>query len=100
MDRADDRHRSDRRHRPKSKRSKYDDKRHETKPAKKKDDIPSKTGGGDEKQETKSLRKKDDITTKTGGAYIPPAKLRMMRDNITDKTRYWKCSFELTGIFF
>lgn len=30
----------------------------------------------------------DNITFKTGGAYIPPAKLRMMRDNITDKSRY------------
>ena len=32
-------------------------------------------------------RKKDDLlTTKTGGAYIPPAKLRMMQKNITDKS--------------
>ena len=28
-----------------------------------------------------------DITTKTGGAYIPPAKLRMMQAQITDKSR-------------
>ncbi|KAK3767407.1 hypothetical protein RRG08_032085 [Elysia crispata] len=27
-----------------------------------------------------------DITTKAGGAYIPPAKLRMMQEQITDKT--------------
>ncbi len=26
-----------------------------------------------------------DIRTKTGGAYIPPAKLRLMQQNITDK---------------
>jgi len=32
-------------------------------------------------------RKKDELlTTKTGGAYIPPAKLRMMQKNITDKS--------------
>ena len=28
------------------------------------------------------------ITTKSGGAYIPPAKLRMMQQQITDKSRY------------
>ncbi|KAG8242293.1 pre-mRNA-splicing factor cwc22 [Homalodisca vitripennis] len=27
----------------------------------------------------------DDLTTRTGGAYIPPAKLRMMQESITDK---------------
>ena len=27
------------------------------------------------------------ITTKSGGAYIPPAKLRMMQQQITDKNR-------------
>eukprot|EP00092_Neocalanus_flemingeri_P067385 GFUD01082237.1.p1 GENE.GFUD01082237.1~~GFUD01082237.1.p1 ORF type:complete len:1070 (+),score=390.09 GFUD01082237.1:55-3264(+) len=32
-----------------------------------------------------SKRKDDLLTTKTGGAYIPPAKLRMMQQNITDK---------------
>merc|ERR1719186_56279 len=32
-------------------------------------------------------KKKDELlTTKTGGAYIPPAKLRMMQQNITDKS--------------
>ena len=32
-------------------------------------------------------KKKDELlTTKTGGAYIPPAKLRMMQKNITDKS--------------
>jgi len=31
-------------------------------------------------------RKDDLLTTKTGGAYIPPAKLRMMQQNITDKS--------------
>lgn len=28
----------------------------------------------------------DMLTTRTGGAYIPPAKLRMMQENITDKS--------------
>ena len=28
------------------------------------------------------------LMTRTGGAYIPPAKLRMMQQAITDKTRY------------
>merc|ERR1719186_1170900 len=34
-----------------------------------------------------SAKKKDDVlTTRTGGAYIPPAKLRMMQQSITDKS--------------
>jgi len=28
---------------------------------------------------------KDLLTTRTGGAYIPPAKLRLMQEQITDK---------------
>ena len=28
------------------------------------------------------------ITSKSGGAYIPPAKLRLMLQQITDKNRY------------
>ena len=31
-------------------------------------------------------KKQELLTTKTGGAYIPPAKLRMMQKNITDKS--------------
>ena len=47
---------------------------------------------GDDKDSEKEkgaapARKKEDLlTTKTGGAYIPPAKLRMMQKNITDKS--------------
>jgi len=43
---------------------------------------------GSEKEKTSApARKKEDLlTTKTGGAYIPPAKLRMMQKNITDKS--------------
>lgn len=29
----------------------------------------------------------DPILTRTGGAYIPPAKLRLMQQQITDKSR-------------
>ena len=34
-------------------------------------------------------RKENDtnITTRSGGAYIPPAKLRLMQQQITDKSR-------------
>lgn len=28
------------------------------------------------------------LTSRTGGAYIPPAKLRMMQESISDKNRY------------
>ena len=62
-------------------------------------------------------RKKDDdsILTKTGGcgyycnlcllinvggAYIPPARLRIMQAQITDKTRYGKLYFKLLFIFY
>jgi len=39
-----------------------------------------------EKPPPAATKKKDDLlTTKTGGAYIPPAKLRLMQQNITDK---------------
>lgn len=30
----------------------------------------------------------DPVLTRTGGAYIPPAKLRLMQQQITDKSRY------------
>lgn len=35
------------------------------------------------------VEKEASIATKTGGAYIPPAKLRLMQQQITDKSRYW-----------
>ncbi|KAL1494657.1 hypothetical protein ABEB36_010224 [Hypothenemus hampei] len=37
-------------------------------------------------QKTKEHKTDDLITSRTGGAYIPPAKLRMMQAEITDKT--------------
>lgn len=36
------------------------------------------------------------LTSKTGGAYIPPAKLRMMQESITDKSRYLLIIFFLS----
>ena len=36
--------------------------------------------------EPRKRKQEDILTTKTGGAYIPPAKLRMMQDQITDKS--------------
>ncbi|XP_061235214.1 pre-mRNA-splicing factor CWC22 homolog isoform X2 [Neopsephotus bourkii] len=49
--------------------------------------------------ETSSKKKKeevDPILTRTGGAYIPPAKLRMMQEQITDKNSlaYQRMSWE------
>lgn len=46
--------------------------------------------------EVKKPKKQDLLTMKTGGAYIPPAKLRMMQAEITDKTSeaYQRISWE------
>ena len=50
-------------------------------------DQPSKNDSAKSKS---SIRTKDQnkqmLTTKTGGAYIPPAKLRLMQEQITDKS--------------
>lgn len=46
--------------------------------------------GGREAAEPPVKKKKEDVDpvlTRTGGAYIPPAKLRMMQQQITDKSR-------------
>ena len=47
-------------------------------------------------------RKENDvsITTKSGGAYIPPAKLRLMQQQITDKSRYVKFTMVKPSVFF
>uniref|UniRef100_A0A2C9JST5 MI domain-containing protein n=1 Tax=Biomphalaria glabrata TaxID=6526 RepID=A0A2C9JST5_BIOGL len=41
-------------------------------------------------------KKSDDLMSRTGGAYIPPAKLRMMQEQISDKssTAYQRMSWE------
>lgn len=41
----------------------------------------------DEPPVKKKKEEVDPILTRTGGAYIPPAKLRMMQEQITDKSR-------------
>lgn len=50
--------------------------------------------GDDRAAEEPAVKKKkeelDPILTRTGGAYIPPARLRMMQAQITDKAR-WGC---------
>lgn len=45
----------------------------------------------DEPPPKKKKEELDPILTRTGGAYIPPAKLRMMQAQITDKNRWVKC---------
>ncbi|XP_065607227.1 pre-mRNA-splicing factor CWC22 homolog [Cyrtonyx montezumae] len=55
--------------------------------------------GSNTHEETTSKKKKeevDPILTRTGGAYIPPAKLRMMQEQITDKNSlaYQRMSWE------
>lgn len=41
----------------------------------------------DEPPVKKKKEELDPILTRTGGAYIPPAKLRLMQQQITDKSR-------------
>lgn len=45
------------------------------------------TAVADEPPVKKKKEELDPILTRTGGAYIPPAKLRMMQQQITDKSR-------------
>ncbi len=40
----------------------------------------------EKKEEPKKAKEVDPIMTRTGGAYIPPARLRMMQAQITDKS--------------
>lgn len=64
-------------------------------------DQSRERGGPSRDERSKSPKappkpKKDLITSKTGGAYIPPAKLRMMQAEITDKASeaYQRISWE------
>ncbi|KFP79905.1 Pre-mRNA-splicing factor CWC22, partial [Apaloderma vittatum] len=52
--------------------------------------------GHDETTSKKKKEEVDPILTRTGGAYIPPAKLRMMQEQITDKNSlaYQRMSWE------
>nr|KAF6494439.1 CWC22 spliceosome associated protein-like protein [Rousettus aegyptiacus] len=52
---------------------------------------PSVTQSSSAQDEPTAKKKKDELDpllTRTGGAYIPPAKLRMMQEQITDKNRH------------
>ncbi|XP_076449470.1 uncharacterized protein LOC143285903 [Babylonia areolata] len=71
--------------------------REENKENKKNENLPEaqkrkaeETEGEKEKVDSappeKKAKETGDITTRTGGAYIPPAKLRMMQAQITDKS--------------
>uniref|UniRef100_A0A1X7U5N9 MIF4G domain-containing protein n=2 Tax=Amphimedon queenslandica TaxID=400682 RepID=A0A1X7U5N9_AMPQE len=50
------------------------------------EDASRDDDGASEWVEKKRKKDDDSILTKTGGAYIPPARLRMMQAQITDKT--------------
>lgn len=54
----------------------------------KKDGRKSDKDSGNQKdtKDQKRLQEMDPVLTRTGGAYIPPAKLRMMQAQITDKS--------------
>ena len=52
----------------------------------------------DEPPVKKKKEEIDPILTRTGGAYIPPAKLRMMQQQITDKSRYERVCFIFTEL--
>uniref|UniRef100_G3U531 Pre-mRNA-splicing factor CWC22 homolog n=1 Tax=Loxodonta africana TaxID=9785 RepID=G3U531_LOXAF len=60
---------------------------------------PSVTQSSSAQDEPTAKKKKDELDpllTRTGGAYIPPAKLRMMQEQITDKSSlaYQRMSWE------
>ncbi|KAF6113346.1 CWC22 spliceosome associated protein-like protein [Phyllostomus discolor] len=60
---------------------------------------PLVTRGSSAQDEPTAKKKKDEVDpllTRTGGAYIPPAKLRMMQEQITDKNSlaYQRMSWE------
>ncbi len=55
----------------------------------KKDDRKTSEQGPlneEDTKEPKRVKEMDPVLTRTGGAYIPPAKLRMMQAQITDKS--------------
>ena len=56
----------------------------EGRPGEKSKSDPEKSKAQEGAQPAK--KKEELLTTKTGGAYIPPAKLRLMQKNITDKS--------------
>ncbi|XP_065269228.1 pre-mRNA-splicing factor CWC22 homolog [Emys orbicularis] len=58
--------------------------------------VPQSSLAHDEPLSKKRKEELDPILTRTGGAYIPPAKLRMMQEQITDKNSlaYQRMSWE------
>ncbi|XP_039350387.1 pre-mRNA-splicing factor CWC22 homolog [Mauremys reevesii] len=58
--------------------------------------VPQSSLTHDEPPSKKRKEELDPILTRTGGAYIPPAKLRMMQEQITDKNSlaYQRMSWE------
>jgi len=52
---------------------------------KEKSDFPDKPNETEKAVPEKS-KEPESLTTRTGGAYIPPAKLRLMQQSITDKS--------------
>ncbi|XP_050772757.1 pre-mRNA-splicing factor CWC22 homolog isoform X2 [Gopherus flavomarginatus] len=58
--------------------------------------VPQNSLAHDEPPSKKRKEELDPILTRTGGAYIPPAKLRMMQEQITDKNSlaYQRMSWE------
>ncbi|KAH1185071.1 hypothetical protein KIL84_013012 [Mauremys mutica] len=58
--------------------------------------VPQSSLAHDEPPSRKRKEELDPILTRTGGAYIPPAKLRMMQEQITDKNSlaYQRMSWE------
>uniref|UniRef100_A0A8C0H310 Pre-mRNA-splicing factor CWC22 homolog n=1 Tax=Chelonoidis abingdonii TaxID=106734 RepID=A0A8C0H310_CHEAB len=58
--------------------------------------VPQNSLAHDEPPSKKRKEEMDPILTRTGGAYIPPAKLRMMQEQITDKNSlaYQRMSWE------
>ncbi|CAM2100296.1 unnamed protein product [Caretta caretta] len=58
--------------------------------------VPQSSLGHNEPPSKKRKEELDPILTRTGGAYIPPAKLRMMQEQITDKNSlaYQRMSWE------
>eukprot|EP00794_Sanderia_malayensis_P017424 gene17424-19168_t len=51
-----------------------------------KDERQEESDGNERQEENKKKKDATDIMTRTGGAYIPPARLKMMQEEITDKS--------------
>uniref|UniRef100_A0A8C5PA59 Pre-mRNA-splicing factor CWC22 homolog n=1 Tax=Leptobrachium leishanense TaxID=445787 RepID=A0A8C5PA59_9ANUR len=74
----------------------YDRRRNRRSPPSRKSEERSEDQAPAEPPVKKKKEELDPILTRTGGAYIPPAKLRMMQEQITDKSSlaYQRMSWE------